>query len=651
MWQKLACFGMMSTFLCFLFISTSAGQNPKIQPADNLIVDGIPEIPANIADEVRRYTESRSAGFASWHPQRREMLISTRFGNTAQVHELRMPGGARKQLTFFNEPIGGADWEPKKGDYFLFSKDTGGNEFGQIYRFDVATGNATILTDGGRSQNGGWEWNHAKDKFVYASTRRNGADRDLWIMDPQDKSSDRMLIELTGGGWGAADWAPDDSKIVALERISVNKINLWIVDVANGTKVQLNNDTDVAYGGAQFSVDGKGLYVTTDKDAEFQQLAYLDLATKKLDVLTGQIPWDVAAFDMSKDGRKIVLVSNEAGVSKAWLLDTETKKLQAIAGLPNGVISGGTWNESSSEIAFSISSAQATADVYSYDLKSGNVARWTESELGGLNPSSLVEPKLVHWKSFDGLNISGFYYPTPNQFTGKRPVIINIHGGPEGQSRPTFQGRSNYFLNELGVALIYPNVRGSTGYGKSFVKLDNGLKREDSVRDIGALLEWISQQPELDASRVMVTGGSYGGYMTLAVATNYNDRIRCSLDVVGISHFGTFLKNTESYRRDLRRVEYGDERDPEISKMFEKIAPLNNAAKISKPLFVVQGANDPRVPMSEAEQMVAKVKLNGGPVWYLNAKDEGHGFRKKNNIDFQFYATVMFVRAHLLGTN
>jgi dipeptidyl aminopeptidase/acylaminoacyl peptidase len=254
----------------------------------------------------------------------------------------------------------------------------------------------------------------------------------------------------------------------------------------------------------------------------------------------------------------------------------------------------------------------------------------------------------VKWKSFDGREISGFYYRPAARFTGKRPVIINIHGGPEGQARPSFLGRTNYYLNELGVAVIYPNVRGSLGYGKSFVKLDNGMRREDSVKDIGALLDWVTTQPELDASRVLVTGGSYGGYMTLASATHYNDRICCSVDVVGISNFNTFLKNTESYRRDLRRVEYGDEREPAMRDFFERIAPINNAAKITKPLFVIQGANDPRVPRTEAEQMVATVKRNGSPVWYMMAKDEGHGFRKKINADYQFYATVMFVQRHLL---
>jgi dipeptidyl aminopeptidase/acylaminoacyl peptidase len=336
-------------------------------------------------------------------------------------------------------------------------------------------------------------------------------------------------------------------------------------------------------------------------------------------------------------------------VSKLYLLTLATRRVRPVAGVPQGVIGGVEWHHNSRDLGFSVSSARSTSDVYSVNTATGAVTRWTESELGGLVATDLVEPTLVRWNSFDGRPITGFYYRPPARFTGRRPVIINIHGGPEGQSRPGFLGRSNYFLNEMGVAIIYPNVRGSTGYGKTFVKLDNGMKRYDSVKDIGALLDWIARQPELDASRVMVTGGSYGGFMTLAVATTYNDRICCSLDVVGISNFNTFLKNTEAYRRDLRRVEYGDERQPEMAAFFERTAPLNNAGRISKPLFVVQGGNDPRVPRTEAEQMVARVKQNGSPVWYLMARDEGHGFRKKPNVDYQFYATVMFIRQHLLG--
>jgi dipeptidyl aminopeptidase/acylaminoacyl peptidase len=277
------------------------------------------------------------------------------------------------------------------------------------------------------------------------------------------------------------------------------------------------------------------------------------------------------------------------------------------------------------------------------------VTRWTESETGGLDASKFSEPEPVKFTSFDGRTISAFVYrPDATKFPGPRPVLINIHGGPEGQSRPDFLGRSNYYLNELGCTLVFPTVRGSSGYGKTFLTLDNGVKREDSVRDIGALLDWIGMQPGLDAKRVAVMGGSYGGYMVLACLTHFSDRLRCGIDVVGISNFVTFLKNTQDYRRDLRRVEYGDERDPAMAEFLAKISPLNSVAKIASPLLVVQGKNDPRVPVTEAEQMVKALRNRGSTCWYLMATDEGHGFGKKKNADFQFLAQILFLREYLL---
>jgi dipeptidyl aminopeptidase/acylaminoacyl peptidase len=226
--------------------------------------------------------------------------------------------------------------------------------------------------------------------------------------------------------------------------------------------------------------------------------------------------------------------------------------------------------------------------------------------------------------------------------------VIDIHGGPEGQFRPRFLGDRNYFLNELGIAMIFPNIRGSSGYGKTFLKLDNGLLRTDAYKDIGALLDWVQSRSDLDPNRVLVTGASYGGHMSLAVSYLYSDRLACSVDIVGPSNLVTFLQTTADYRRDLRRAEYGDERDPRIRAFLDQSAPLTNADKIRKPIFVVQGKNDPRVPLAEAEQLVAAVKKNGTRVWYLMAKDEGHGFAKKNNADFLFYATVMFMKECLL---
>ena len=562
-----------------------------------------------------------------------------------------MPGGARYQLTFFPDRVAGARYTPKSGDYFVFGKDVGGGEWFQTYRYDFATGNVTLLTDGGRSQNGLGVWSNAGDRTVYGSTRRNGKDRDIWTMNPADPKTNRLLLEVEGGGWGAQDWSPDDKQIVVGEGISVNESYLWLVDVASGERKLLTpkgGAVKVAYGGAAFSKDGKGLYVTTDKDSEFQRLAYIDLATGAHTYLTSHINWDVDEFELSYDGKTIAFVPNEDGIGVLHLLDTATGKEKPAPKLPAGSVFGIEWHRNNRDLAFHLASARAPSDVYSVHVTTGKVDRWTFSETGGINTESFSDFELIRWKTFDGKMISGFLYKPPARFTGKRPVIINIHGGPESQFTPGFLGRNNFYLSELGVAIIFPNVRGSTGYGKTFVQLDNGMKRMDSVRDIETLLDWIKTRPDLDSDRIMVTGGSYGGFMTLAVATNYNDRIRCSLDVVGVSNFVTFLENTEAYRRDLRRVEYGDERDPEMRAYLNKIAPANNAQKITKPLFVVQGANDPRVPRTESEQMVATVRKNGSPVWYLMAKDEGHGFAKKKNQDFQFYATVQFIQEHLL---
>ena len=345
---------------------------------------------------------------------------------------------------------------------------------------------------------------------------------------------------------------------------------------------------------------------------------------------------------------KVAFVTNEAGSSVLRFFDLTSWKELPRPPLLQGVIGAVQWRRGSDEVGFHIASARTAGDVFSVDLKTRKMTRWTNGNNPAMNTNEFVEPRLIKWKSFDGREITGFHYHPPERFAGKRPVIVNIHGGPEAQARPGFIGRNNYFVSELGVAMIFPNVRGSNGFGKSFLKLDNGMLREDSVKDIGALLDWIRAQPDLDGERVMIMGGSYGGYMTFASAVHFSDRIAGAVSIVGISNFVTFLERTESYRRDLRRVEYGDERDPAMRAFLESIAPVNNAEKITKPLMVVQGLNDPRVPYTEAEQIVASLKKRGTPAWFILAKDEGHGFVKKPNADYQFYATVEFARGTLL---
>jgi len=625
-------------------------QADQFAPNDNLVAEGIPKIPTSLAETVERYTNFRAAVLDSWNPTKREMLIATRFADTYQVHTVRMPGGARTQLTFYPDRVAGALYPPTKDDFFVFSKDVGGGEFYQLYRYDVPTGNVTLLTDG-KSRNTDPVWSYSGDKLAYTSTRRTGNDLDLYAIDPANPKTDRLVAQLAGGGWQALDWSPDGKKILVSEGISAEESYLWIVDAASGEKTLITpkgGPAKIAYNSGRFSKDGKGIYATTDKDSEFLRLAYIDLATKEHSYLTSKIPWDVDEFELSYDGKTIAFVANEDGFGVLHLLDTKSRKEKPVPSLPKGVISGLNWHKNSRDLGFNLSSSRSSSDVYSLDVQSGKVERWTFSETGGLNTADFPEAELIHWKSWDARSISGFLYRPATKFTGKRPVMINIHGGPEGQYRPGFPGRWDYYMNELGIAMIAPNVRGSTGYGKTFLSLDNGFLRAGSYQDINALLDWIQTQPDLDSSRVLITGGSYGGFMTLAVATNYNDRICCSVDVVGPSNLVTFLEHTSGYRQDLRRVEYGDERDPKMREFLESIAPFNNAKKITKPLFVIAGKNDPRVPVSESEQMVSIVRQNGTPVWWLMAKDEGHGFSKKANQDFQFYATVMFVKEYLL---
>jgi dipeptidyl aminopeptidase/acylaminoacyl peptidase len=638
-------------FLAVPIACSAFAQAPQsLVPGENLVLDGVPPIPVRVAEQAGRYTEFRSATLQGWNPKSKEILVLTRFADVPQLHYVKFPGGARTQLTFFPERVLGGTFPPKRNDYILFVKDVGGGEWYQIYRYDVSSGATTLLTDG-KSRNQPGAWSRKGDRLVYASTKRNGKDYDFYVMDPLNPAGERMLAQLDKGeAWGTLDWSPDGTTILAMESVSANESYLWLFDAATGTRTLLTEkgDEQVSYAGGRFSADGKRIYVTTDRDCEFQRLASIDVATKKHTYLTSHITWDVSSFSLSSDGGKLAYVTNEDGIGKLHIYDTRTGKDIRVPHLPVGQVSGIEWNEDNVNLGFNLTSARSTADVFSINTKTGTVDRWTFSETGGLNTTQFPEPELVKWKTFDGKMISGFLYRPAVAFKGKRPVIVNIHGGPEGQFTPGFLARNNYFLNEMGIALVFPNIRGSSGYGKTFLKLDNGFLREDSYKDLEALLDWIKTQPDLDGDRIMVTGGSYGGHATLAVASRYADKIRCAVDIVGMSNLVTFLQRTEEYRRDLRRVEYGDERDPKMKEFLERIAPLNNAARITKPLFVIQGKNDPRVPASESEQIVATLKNQKTPVWYLMAKDEGHGFGKKKNADFQFYATVMFIQEFLL---
>jgi dipeptidyl aminopeptidase/acylaminoacyl peptidase len=637
--------------------SQSAPQPGIVTPPSALLLDGVPPIAQEVADKVFPYGEFRPHGLWSWHPVKREMLIRRRLNATNQVFLVTEPGLAPVSITDQAEPINTAEYQPVTGDSFLYTRGEGGNEVLQIYRYDFATKDSSRLTTG-TERSSSPRWDAKGERIVYTTqpVDRNNPDRvartTLHLMDPRDAKTDKVLATFEGGGWSGFRFSEDGTQLVFGEYASANKSDIWVMDIASGAKRKITSSTDadpVSYRGARFSKDGKGVFATSDKGSEIHRLVYIPIEGGPEKVLTEAIPHEVDAFEISFDANMIAFTTNEAGSSVLRFIDLATMKEMPRPPLQYGVIGGLEWRKKSTEIGFSITSARSAGDVFSYDVDSNKLTRWTNGNNPHVNTAEFVEPRQIKWKSFDNREITGFLYaPREDRYKGKRPVIINIHGGPESQFRPGFIGRGNYYPTELGIAVIFPNVRGSSGFGKTFLKLDNGYKREDSVKDIGALLDWIKAQPGLDADHVMITGGSYGGYMTLACAFHFADRIASAASTVGISNFVTFLERTESYRRDLRRVEYGDERDPKMREFLEKISPLNNVEKITKPLFVAQGRNDPRVPYTEAEQIVKSMKGRGRPVWLMMAKDEGHGFQKKPNVDYQFYATIEFAKQTLL---
>jgi dipeptidyl aminopeptidase/acylaminoacyl peptidase len=650
-----------------LFASAVFAQTPAevVAPNANLLIEGIPAIPQSLAARVGGYSDFRGHSFADWHPARREMLVSHRAAgsNVNQLFLLTAPGASAERLTDFPEPISNGSFDPRRGRFVIYSRDTGGNEAARIYRLDLDTRISTLLSDPETRSEA--VWNEAGTGLLIASVpldrtaqggRRDQIGATLTLVDPLKPDDRRVITELPGTGWFDFTFSRDDKWLVMIRYISRTETEVWRIEVANGKRERLLPAAEDAkvratYFDPQFSPDGSRLYLTTTARSEFQQLVEYRFSTRTLRYFSSDIPWDVEGMALSRDGRRLAAVFNVDGRDELRLFDPASGKELARPNVPGGQISGLKWHEKRvSELALTLNSPQSPATVYSLDTAGGAAQRWTTADTAGVDPASFRDAEIVRWKSFDGRTISGVLTLPPARFTGPRPVIVAIHGGPEAQATVNFNGRFNYLINELGIALLEPNVRGSSGYGKTFLDLDNGVKREDSVKDIGALLDWLATDQRLDAKRVMVQGGSYGGYMVLASLVHYSDRLRGGIDVVGISDFVSFLGNTESYRRDLRRVEYGDERDPAVRSVLEQISPLANAGKIRAPLLVVHGKNDPRVPVSEAKQIVQKVRANGVPVWYLEADNEGHGFARKINADYYFYSMVAFIERYLLGS-
>ncbi|HKE18165.1 MAG TPA: alpha/beta fold hydrolase [Kofleriaceae bacterium] len=622
----------------------AASPAPAPPPA-GLRLEGTPPIPDALRDRLQQYLNTRSASVTDIADDGRGVLVTTRFGETAQLHAVATPGGARRQLTFDREPVLGGLFVPGAGARSaVYVTDVGGNEQYQIVRLDLEGWRTTRLTDG-KSRNVDPVWTADGKRMAWASTARNGRDFDIWTSDGKAAESAALAVEGKGE-WLPLSFSRDGNALLIQEQISINRSRLHLADLAKKTVVGLTpGDNPAAHRDGVLSPDGRRAYVTSDRGGEFVSLYELDIAKNAWRPLTADIPWNVEEIEQSGDGRTLAFVTNEGGLGRLYLYDTRARRVRPVAGVPQGVLTGLVFARKAPVLAFSLLGATRTGDAYTYDLRTRKLTRWTESEMGGLDPARFVEPTLIDFKSFDGAKIPAFYYRPAGP--GPFPVVVAIHGGPESQARPRFSPFIQYMASEAGVAVLEPNVRGSDGYGKTYLTLDNGMKREDSVKDIGALLDWIGQEKELDAKRVAVVGGSYGGYMVLASLVHHGARLVAGVDIVGISSFVTFLEHTAEYRRDLRRVEYGDERDPAMRKHLEAISPLSHVDRIKSALFIAAGANDPRVPVGEGEQIAQAVRKAGRDVWYMMAPDEGHGFKKKANTDTLALLEILFLEEQL----
>ena len=662
--------GIALALIAFESVPLAQAQQPAPvtlrRESGNLVLEGIPPRDPAMGERLARYINGRNARFLDWQPDG-SLLIATRFGDVDEVHRVTAPLGSREQLTFYPDPISVA---VANSNGFVFLKDKGGDENSQIYYYRNADRSTRLLTDG-KSLNGSPVWAHDGKRFAFHSNVRDGVSYDIYVSDVDANTAPRLTVGGQQDTWYPLDWSQDDTKLLLWRYVSINESYLFVADVNTGSVTPLDADTDksadknqgknkpdrrrinrkgdgkVGIKLAKFAPDGRGIFILSDEGGEFSQLFYFDPVTHEKRLVSPEdAQWDVDAFDVSADGRYIAFVMNEDGRSRLTVIDQQMKLDLAPPGVPDGRITEVKFDRAGKRLAFSAESAQSPRDVYVYDLTKNALERWTRSEAGPVDNTTFVTPTLVHFPTWDRVagtqrTLSAYLYlpKTP----GPHPVLVHIHGGPEEQYQPGYEAFFQFLVNELGYAVIAPNVRGSSGYGKTFLKLDNGVLREDAVKDIGSLLVWIGVQPLLDRDRVVVMGGSYGGYMSLASLVAYSDRLRGGVDTVGISNFNTFLNNTSAYRQDLRRQEYGDERDPKMRAFFSRISPFNNSTAIRRPLLVVQGLNDPRVPASESEQMVARVRANGGEAWYLAAKDEGHGFRKKSNRDFYLETVAVFL--------
>lgn len=630
-------------------LAQGAEEPTVLFPPLSLETTNIPEIPLEVALRLQQFREIGSTKFLDWAPDNRTLLVSSHFEETAQLQYLSRPGKNPVQITQSLDPIESGMFRPGSGD-ILFSRDIEGTEDFDLYLVTASNGEVTRVTEGGGrnifpvfSLDGAWlAWSHADEGL---------ADYRIMLAPVSDVTRQRVVHQSTGY-WIPTDFSPDGKSLILQNFRARTDAELHIVNVDTGGLIEIDPDA-VPRGRSvgKFSPDGTVVYYLTDDETQYNNLYAYDLRRGTRRVLTSDLNHEIDSFDLSPDGGLIVLSCNEGGASQLRLIRTGAGNAsRPVPSLKGGVVTRMAFSPNSKRIAFSYSTSRSPENVFVFNVGRKRLTRWSSTDLNNLKPRDFSEPQAFTYPTFDKVGdarrtIPAYVYRPRGP--GPHPVIVFLHGGPAWQFRPRFNSIFQYWVNDLDIAIIAPNVRGSIGYGRAYEQLDNDRKRDGGVRDVGALLDWIDDQKDLDSNRVAVYGASYGGYMSLAAMMTYNDRLSGGVEMSGISNLVTFLENTAVWRRDLRRREYGDERDPEMRAWLEARAPVNHPDKFIKPMFIIHGRNDTRVPVSEAMQMYDGVRAQGGNPWLIIANDEGHGFKRKSNSDFTDAAVAVFFRTLL----
>lgn len=589
---------------------------------------------------IQQYLNIRGAGGPRFSCDDKKIYFSQSVTGTSQIWSLDKPAGWPMQVTFFEDRVSGYAVNPKR-DLILVEKDAGGSEYDQFFLMDGNGSGIEMLTDNKpKVLNGFGSWADDGSFFTYYSNERSPTFYDIYIYNV-DKKSKEMIFSSDHSNYPSRI-SPDGSKMIITRSYKTNDNDLYLFDFKTKEAKLITTHDNInepsEFYSVSFSANGEKVYINTNYKNDFYRLMEYDIPAGKLNKM--DLPflkqyenWDVNNVEFSPDKKIAAIVLNVDGYDKLFMYDfSEGREIDIPSSLKSTSITALRFSNRGDKMIMGINSAANPSVLYQWEFASGNVAQVTYPTLAGIDPASFVEPELIRFKSFDGLEVPSFVYmPKELPAGGKAPCIIFIHGGPEGQSTYGFSAVYQYFLN-AGYAVIDPNVRGSTGYGKKYEALDNIRNRENSVKDVAALVEYLKQRGDIDGSKIAVYGGSYGGYMVLACMTLYPELFAAGVDVVGISNFTTFLQNTADYRRKNRESEYGSlEHDKDF---LNEISPINRVDRITAPLMIVHGRNDPRVPVGEAEQMHEAIQGRGGNSELLIYEDEGHGIAKlKNRLD------------------